>query len=93
MLPLPPGIISKSSSGQLSIVTSGVKRRPPTAKTGPIFSETKSILKGDDDSCRHSSFKRVTENTSKGPATSKISTYQRLEFQLSVGEVGFDCFS
>ena len=28
-----PGTINKSSSGQLSIVTSEVKRRPPYAKT------------------------------------------------------------
>jgi hypothetical protein len=40
------------------------------AKTGPIFSEIKIILKDDDDSsCPYSSFKQVIENTSKGPAT------------------------
>lgn len=32
-VPHPPGTISKSSSGQLSKVTSGVRRRPPIAKT------------------------------------------------------------
>jgi hypothetical protein len=49
-------------------------------------------LKGDDSSCRRSSFKRATANTSKGPATSRTSTYQRLKFQLLM-EVGFGCSS
>lgn len=60
------------------MVTSGVKRRPPIAIICLFFSAIKYTLNGDDCCSRCSSFKRVTENTSKGPATSKISTSSKI---------------
>lgn len=58
--------------------TSGVKRNPPIAVICLFLSDIKYILNGDDCFSRCSSFKRVTANTSKGPATSKISTSSKI---------------
>jgi len=86
-VPQPPGTISKSRTGQSSIVMSGVKRRPPTAETWPFLSEIKRIRNGDDSCRRRSSFKRVIENTSKGPETSKTSTWSKIRIPTVSGKL------
>lgn len=77
-VPQPPGTTSKSRSGQSSKQTSGLNCRPPIAEILPGPSETNRTRNGDDSSCLRRSSKRVTENTSKGPATSNTWTWLKM---------------
>ena len=74
-VPQPPGTTRMSRGGQVSRVTSGTTLRPPVATTMSVLSATSRTSKGDGSSRRASSFRRVTENTSKGPQKSRTSTF------------------
>src|SRR5262252_4511903 len=82
-----------SRGGHASIVTSGTTLRPPVATTVSMRSATSSTSNGDGSSRRASSWRRVTENTSKGPQKSRTSTLGKIRMPTRLRSIDLSLVS